>query len=338
MDFSISEEQRALVDTVRRACQKEFAPRAIKYLDGTWPAENMKTLAEIGVLGMAVPPEYGGSGLGILDTVLVLEEIGKVCYVTAMAVLGEVGTQTRIISTYAPESIKRKILPRVATGEAILAICMTEPDAGTDVPNYTTNTVIKGDRIVINGRKTLISEVQFNDIELPLENLVITDNGLKKLMSAFNTQRCLNPSICLGLAEGAMEEAVKYLRDRRAFGRAIGDFQGMRWKAADMYIQIEAARGLLYRAAVSGTQFPDPTLAAMAKIYTNEMSIRVTSEAIQVHGGYGFTDEYPVSRFFRGTRYGSLGGGTSETLRNFVGRKLVEDMDMASGVLGMNMF
>jgi alkylation response protein AidB-like acyl-CoA dehydrogenase len=135
-----------------------------------------------------------------------------------------------------------------------------------------------------------------------------------------------------------MEEAVKYLRDRRAFGKAIGDFQGMRWKAADMYIQIEAARGLLYRAAVSGEQFPDPMLAAMAKIYCNEMSIRVTSEAIQVHGGYGFTDEYPVSRFFRGTRYGSLGGGTSETLRNLIGKKIVTDMDLATGVAGMGTF
>ena len=103
-----------------------------------------------------------------------------------------------------------------------------------------------------------------------------------------------------------------------------------------MYMQIEAARGLLYRAAVSGDKFPDPTLAAMAKIYCNEMSIRVTSDAIQIHGGYGFTDEYAVSRLFRGTRYGSLGGGTSETLRNLVGRKLVEDMDLASGILGMN--
>jgi alkylation response protein AidB-like acyl-CoA dehydrogenase len=356
MDFKLSDEQREFVSVVRKACQKEFAPRAIKYLDGTWPAENMKRLAEIGVLGMSVPVEYGGSGLGILDTVLVLEEIGKVCYVTAMAVLGEVGVQCRIISTYAPESIKRKILPRVATGEAILAICMTEPNAGTDVPNYTTNTVVKGDRIVINGRKTLISRADIAEmfvvftrvdsvpgakgigIELPLENLVIRSDGMKKLLSAFNTQRCLNPAICLGLAEGAMEEAVKYLRDRSAFGHPIGDFQGMRWKAADMYIQIEAGRGLLYRAAVSGDQFPDPTLAAMAKIYCNEMSIRVTSEAIQVHGGYGFTDEYPVSRFFRGTRYGSLGGGTSETLRNLVGRKLVRDMDLATGVLGMGMF
>jgi alkylation response protein AidB-like acyl-CoA dehydrogenase len=388
MDFSITDEQRAFVDTVRAVCQKEFAPRALKWLDGTWPAENMQRLAEIGVLGMAVPEEYGGSGLSILDTVLVLEEIGKVDYVTAMAVLGEVGTQTRIISTYAPNAIKEKILPRVATGEAILAICMTEPDAGTDVPAYKTNTQIKGDRVVVKGVKTLISradiaemfvvftrvnsvpgaegigcvlipggvkglsakatfhtmggeylsEVVFDDIELPLENLCIRDNGMKRLLSAFNTQRCLNPAICLGLAEGALEEALKYMRDRSAFGRKIGDFQGMRWKVADMYIQVEAARGLLYRAAVSGKDFPDPTLAAMAKIYCNEMSIRVTSEAIQVHGGYGFTDEFAVSRFYRGTRYGSLGGGTTETLRNLVGRKLVEQLDLASGCLGMGMF
>lgn len=388
MDFSISDEQRAFVDTVRRVCQKDFKARAIHYLDGTWPAENMKQLAEIGVLGMSVPQEYGGSGLGILDTVLVLEEIGKVCYVTAMAALGEVGVQTRVISTYAPEPIKRRILPRVATGEAILAICMTEPNAGTDVPSYATNTEIKGDRVVVNGVKTLISradiaemlvvftrvnkvpgakgigcvlvpggaqgmtvkssfhtmggeylsEVVFDGVELPLENLLLREDGMKKLLSAFNTQRCLNPAICLGLAEGALEEAVRYMRDRSAFGRKIGDFQGMRWKVADMYVEIEAARGLLYRAAVSGDRFPDPTLAAMAKIYCNEMSIRVTSEAIQVHGGYGFTDEFPVSRYFRGTRYGSLGGGTTETLRNLVGKRLVEQMDLATGVAGMGMY
>jgi len=388
MDFRISEEQRALVDAVRRVCQKEFKARAIKYLDGTWPAENMKTLAGIGVLGMAVPQEYGGSSLGILDTVLVLEEIGKVCYVTAMAALGELGVQTRVIATYAPESIKRRILPRVAAGEAFLAICMTEPDAGTDVPNYATNTEVRGDRLIVNGVKTLISradiaemlvvftrvnkvpgakgigcvlvpggakgmtvkssfhtmggeylsEVVFDNVELPLENLVVRDDGMKRLLSAFNTQRCLNPAICLGLAEGALEEAVRYMRERSAFGRKIGEFQGLRWKAADMLIEIEAARGLLYRAAVSGDRFPDPALAAMAKIYCNEMSIRVTSEAIQVHGGYGFTDEFPVSRFFRGARYGSLGGGTTETLRNLVGKKLVEQMDLATGVAGMGIF
>jgi alkylation response protein AidB-like acyl-CoA dehydrogenase len=388
MNFSISDEQRAFVETVRAVCQKDFAGRALKYLDGTWPAENMRQLAEIGVLGMAVPEAYGGSGLSILDTVLVLEEIGKVCYVTAMAALGEVGVQTRIIATYAPEAIKQRILPRVATGEAILAICMTEPDAGTDVPNYRTNCEVSGDRVVLKGVKTLISradiadmfvvftrvngvpggrgigcvlvpggvkglaakasfhtmggeylcEVIFDGVELPLESLVIRDNGMKRLLSAFNTQRCLNPAICLGLAEGALEQAVRYLRERSAFGQKIGDFQGMRWKVADMYIQIEAARGLLYRAAVSGDPFPDPTLAAMAKIYTNEMCIRVTSEAIQVHGGYGFTDEFAVSRLFRGARYGSLGGGTTETLRNLVGKRLIEELDLATGCFGMGTF
>jgi alkylation response protein AidB-like acyl-CoA dehydrogenase len=388
MDFKISEEQRAFLDVVRRVCQKEFKPRAIRYLDGTWPAENMRRLAEIGVLGMAVPQQYGGSGLGVLDTVLVLEEIAKVCYVTAMAALGELGVQTRIIATYAPEAIRARVLPRVASGEAVLAICMTEPDAGTDVPNYTTNCDIRGERVVLSGVKTLISradiaemlvvftrvnrvpgakgigcvlvpggvegmsvkasyhtlggenlcEVVFDNVELPIENLVLREDGMKRLLSAFNTQRCLNPAICLGLAEGALEEAVSYMRTRSAFGRKIGEFQGLRWKVADMYIQIEAARGLLYRAAVSGNPFPDPLLAAMAKIYCNEMSIRVTSEAIQIHGGYGFTDEFAVSRYFRGTRYGSLGGGTTETLRNLVGKKLVEEMDLATGCLGMGMF
>jgi alkylation response protein AidB-like acyl-CoA dehydrogenase len=183
-----------------------------------------------------------------------------------------------------------------------------------------------------------LSEVVFDNVELPLNNLVLEEDGMKKLLSAFNTQRCLNSSICLGLAEGALEEAVRYMRDRSAFGQKIGDFQGLRWKVADMYVEIEAGRGLLYRAAVSGDQFPDPTLAAMAKIYCNEMSIRVTSEAIQVHGGYGFTDEFPVSRYFRGARYGSLGGGTTETLRNLVGKKLVEQLDLATGVLGMGMY
>src|SRR5258708_34728311 len=133
MDFQLSAEQREMVNTVRALTQEKIKPRALKYMDGTFPWENMKDLAGIGILGMAVPEEYGGLGLGVFDTALVLEEIAKTCYVTAMAVLGEVGVQTRIIATYAPEPIKARILPKVCRGEAILAICMTEPDAGTDV-------------------------------------------------------------------------------------------------------------------------------------------------------------------------------------------------------------
>src|SRR5246127_1871803 len=136
MFVSLSDEQRRFVQTVRELAQREFRPRALKYMDGSFPWENMRALAGLGVLGMAVPEEYGGLGLSVLDTALVLEEIAKVCYVTAMAVLGEVGVQTRIISTYAPEAIKKRVLPQVCSGECILAICMTEPDAGTDVASY----------------------------------------------------------------------------------------------------------------------------------------------------------------------------------------------------------
>src|SRR6266567_3157596 len=255
MDFQLTEQQRRMVAAVRDLAQGEFKANAQKYMDGTFPWDKMHKLAEIGVLGMSVPEEYGGLGLPVFDTALVLEEIAKTCYVTAMAVLGEVGVQTRIIATYASEAIKRRILPAVCSGECLLAICMTEPDAGTDVANYQTNVDHVGNRLRLNGVKTLISraeeagmfvvftridkkpgrdgigcvlvekgtpgfsvtgtyhtmggenlhEIRFEDCELPPENLVLED-GFRKLLSAFNTQRCLNPSISLGLAEGALEE------------------------------------------------------------------------------------------------------------------------------------
>jgi alkylation response protein AidB-like acyl-CoA dehydrogenase len=265
---------------------------------------------------------------------------------------------------------------------------MTEPDAGTDVANYKTNTDVVGDKLRLNGVKTLISradeagmfvvftrvnkqpgrvgigcvlverntpglvvsgrfhtmggeylhEVRFENCELPLENLVVRDDGFTRLLSAFNTQRCLNPSISLGMAEGAFDEAVAYMRIRHAFGRPIGEFQGMRWKLAEMYKDIEVGRSVLYRACATANPFPDPYLAAVAKMFCNEMAIRVTSEAVQVHGGYGYTDEYPVSRFYRGARYGTLGGGTTETLRDLVGKRVMSGIDAADGILSLGAF
>ena len=387
MNFELTSEQRQMVASVRALAQEKFKPRVKNWQDGTFPHENIKDLAEIGVLGMAVPEEYGGLGLPVLDTALVLEEIAKVCYVTAMAVMSAMGAQNRIISVYAPEDVKQKFLPGVVSGDTILAICMTEPHAGTDVANYKTNTVVHNDRVVLNGTKTLISradeahcfivftrvdgtpgregigcvlvdpktpgfevtaryhtmggenlaEIQFHDVELPLENLIIRHDGFRKLLSGFNTQRCMNPSVSLGLAEGAFEEAVKYSRDREAFGRPIGTMQGMRWKLAEMYRDIEVGRSILYRAAASADPFPDPYLAGIAKMYVNEMAIRVTSEALQVHGGYGFTDEYPVSLFYRAARYGSLGGGTTETLKDLVGKRIYDGFP-EDGFLGMQAF
>lgn len=387
MDFQLSEQQQRMVATVRDLAQSEFKANAPKYMDGTFPWENIRKLANIGVLGMSVPEEYGGLGLPVFDTALVLEEIAKTCYVTAMATLGEAGVQTRVISTYAPASIRDRILPRVVSGDCILAVCMTEPHAGTDVANYRTNATVKGDRVILNGCKTLISrareagmfvvftringrpgregigcvlvepnvpgfevtgtyhtmggenlhEIQFNNCELPLENLVIREDGFRKLLTAFNTQRCLNPSISLGLAEGAFQEALSYVRNRTVFGKAIGNFQGVRWKLAEMYREIETARSILYRACMTARPFPDPFMAAVAKITCNEMSNRVTSEAIQLHGGFGFTDEYAVSRLYRGARYGTLGGGTSETLRDLIGKRIIEAGDTGADLLAYDM-
>jgi alkylation response protein AidB-like acyl-CoA dehydrogenase len=388
MEFKIGTEQREMIAAVRQLAQGEFKQDAPKWMDGTFPWPNIKKLAGLGVLGMSVPEEYGGLGLSILDSALILEEIAKVDYVTAMAVLGEAGVQTRVISHYAPKAIKERILPRVISGDCILAICMTEPHAGTDVANYRTNTKRHGNHLVLNGTKTLISraeeagmfvvftrvdgkagregigcvlvekgtpglsvtgtyhtmggenlhEVQFNDCELPPENLVIETDGFKKLLTAFNTQRCLNPSISLGLAEGAFDEAVRYVNDRKLFDKSIADFQGIRWKFADMFKDIEAGRGLLYRACLTANPFPDPFMAATAKVFCNEMSLRVTSEAVQVHGGYGFTDEYPVSRLYRGARYGSLGGGSSESLRDLIGKRILADAGGVDGIMGLDTY
>ena len=268
MDFRIGDQQRDMIASVRELAQRHFKPRGLRWMDGTFPWENIRELASLGVLGMTVPAEYGGLGLPVFDTALILEEIAKVCYPTAMAVLGEAGVQTRVIARYAPESIRSRILPRVVSGDCILAICMTEPHAGTDVASFRTNTRVLADRLVLRGTKTLISrapeagmlvvftridnrpgregigcvlveqgtpgfkvtgtyhtmggenlhEVQFEDCELPLENLVIREDGFKRLLNAFNTQRCLNPAISLGLAEGAFDEAVTYVRGREVLG------------------------------------------------------------------------------------------------------------------------
>lgn len=349
-DFALSAEQKALLAPVRELVQDSFKPNGQALLDGAFPWENIRELARLGILGMAVPKEYGGMELGVFETALVLEEIAKGCYLTAMAVLGEVGTQTRVISAFAPEHLKRRYLPDVCTGETILSICLTEPHAGTDMASYRTNAEIRSDKVVLNGSKVLVSraeeasvfvvftrvddkpgldgigcvlvekdtpgvvlsgkahtlggeflhDVDFVDCALPIENLVVREAGFKQLISAFNTQRCLNPSISLGLAEGAFEASVHYASKREAFGRSIADFQGIRWKLADMYIEIEASRGLLYRACATADPFPDALLAAAAKVKCNEMAIKVTNEAVQIHGGYGYTDNSLVSRLFRG--------------------------------------
>jgi alkylation response protein AidB-like acyl-CoA dehydrogenase len=376
MSLALSDEQKLLVKTVREVTEKEIKPRAAEICErGEFPFETINILGDLGLLGISIPEQYGGADGSVMDAVLTLEEVAKGCYVTAMAALGEIGVQSKAIVAYGTEEQKNKYLPGIARGETILAICITEPDVGSDAANMQTNAVVDGDKYIVNGVKTLISradvadlfllftrfegepgskgigclliekdtpgmqvrqgfktmggeylwEVVFEQCEVAKENILVRDNGFKKLMTAFNTQRVLNASISLGLAEGAFNEAVKYTKERRQFGKEIAEFQGVRWMLADMYVDIEASKALLYRAAINaGKGFPDQQEASVAKLMTNEMAIRVTNQALQLHGGYGYTKEYPVERMVRGARYGTLGGGTSQIQRDLIAKNILK--------------
>src|SRR6266436_3456255 len=308
MDFQLTEQQRRMVAAVRDLAQGEFKANAQKYMDGTFPWENMKKLADIGVLGMSVPEEYGGLGLPVFDTALVLEEIAKTCYVTAMATLGEAGVQTRVIATYAPSGIRERILPKVVSGDCMLAVCMTEPHAGTDVANYRTNAVIRGDRVILNGTKTLISRAR--------------EAGMFVIFTRIDGKPGREGIGCVLLEP-----------DTPGF-EVTGTYHTM---GGENLHEIETARSILYRACITANPFPDPFMAAVAKITCNEMSNRVTSEAIQMHGGFGFTDEYAVSRLYRGARYGTLGGGTSETLRDLIGKRIMDAAETGAELLAYDM-
>ena len=262
---------------------------------------------------------------------------------------------------------------------------MTEPDAGTDVANYKTNVDRVGNKLRLNGVKTLISradeagmfvvftrvdkkpgregigcvlvekgtpgfsvtgtyhtmggenlhEIRFEDVELPPENLVL-GGRLPQIARRLQHAALPQPEHLAGPRRGRLRRGGEIRQGAPARSAApIADFQGMRWKLAEMYRDIEASRSILYRACASADPFPDPLLAAAAKITVNEMALRVTSEAIQVHGGYGFTDEFPVSRFYRGARYGTLGGGTTETLKDLIGRRVLAGIDPVDGILGL---
>lgn len=386
MDFKLNADQRAMVQTVRDLTQSKFKGRAMQYMDGSFPWENMKELAKLGILGMAVPEEYGGLGLPVFDTALVLE-IAKGCYTTAMAVLGEVGSQDhKIVAAFAPEKIKKRVLPQVCSGDMILAICMTEPHAGTDVANYRTNTDVKGDKLILNGSKTLISRVDEAGLFIIFTRInkipgregigcVLLREGHAGLhrnrhpshdgrrIFRFDLVRELRtaagkphpqgrriPETARSLQHPALPQSLDFARPGRGRFRGsgpllpqpyrvqppIGEFQGMRFKLAEMYRDIEVGRAMLYRACATANPFPDPYEAAIAKMYQDDGDPR--HQRSRRCSGNPFTDEYPVSRFYRGARYGTLGGGTTETLKELVGKRIMTDFPDHDGFAGMKTF
>ena len=377
MDFQLNDTQRALQELVRSIARKELKPLATRW-DRTheFPWDSINALAQAGVLGLTIPERYGGVGGSWFEAVLAIEEVARACYQTAMALLGELGVQTQAIVHYGSEAQKERYLPAVARGELICAICMTEPDAGSDVGSITTRAleVEDGAAYILNGSKVLISRadvagvfltfvrfgdtpgsrgvgavlvdrdtpgleigpgdetlggellfpVYFHDVRLSSEAVLAKDHGFRKLMSAFNGQRCLNAAISLGQAQGAFDEALLYVDQRKQFGQRLADFQGLRWLLADMAIELDAARLLIYRAACNaGAGLPDPVEAAKAKAFANETAIRVANQAMQLFGGHGYLKSMPVERYVRGARFGALAGGTPQIQRNIIANALV---------------
>ena len=392
----LDEHQRRLQSAAEELARTRIAPRAAE-VDRTerYPWDNVEALTEAGFMGMTIPEAYGGLGLGYLDAVLVVEQMAKVCGVTARIVveanMGAIGA----IMKYGTETQKQRAAALVLAGDKP-AICITEPEAGSAATEMRTTAVRHGDRYVINGAKHWITgggvsrlhlvfarvvedgefrgiggfiavrgedeglrigrrepamglrgipetEVLFEDLEVGEDMALLAPDDLRRgfarLMTAYNSQRVGAATVALGIGEGAYELALDYARTRRQFGRPIAEFQGLQWMLADMSIGLAAAQALVYKAAAgAGDGFPDMREAAQAKILAAETAIRVTNEALQVHGAAGYSRNLPLERMVRDARMFTIGGGTAQVLRtqvaaSILGMRLPQTRD---GYVGLN--
>ena len=378
MDFKLSEEQTMLVDMVRKLADKEFKPKAAIWdEEERFPWENVKLLAETGLLGMSIPEEYGGSGGGIMNVVLTLENIARVCLSTAGIVALHNGVCSRSISHFGSEDLKKRFLPLMASGQVLAAYAQTEPDAGSDIGNILTKAKDVGDKYIINGTKSFISNAEeaglfvtvvrygdtkgldglgsivvekgtpgleigkrehkmgfrgtslshviFEDCAVPKENKLVGEGEFLNMLKAFNAERCGNAALSLGVAQGALDEALKYSKERIQFGKLISEFQGIQWMLAEMAIKVDAARLLVYRAATNAEEgLPSRLETSIAKAYANEIAFDVANMAVSIHGGYGYLKEYPVERMLRDSKFPSVGGGTIQIQKNSIAHELLK--------------
>jgi alkylation response protein AidB-like acyl-CoA dehydrogenase len=371
MRFPLTTEQAALQARVRALADRDFRERAARWDEREeYPWDNVKQLVAEGLMGLTVPRPYGGRGRPLLDAVLAIEQVARVCGVTGRILvdsnLGPVGA----IVHCGTEAQKGRYLPRVVQGDKP-AIAITEPRAGSAASDLETRAEPDGDGWRLTGTKRWITgagvsqtyvvfcrfggvpgprgigaliveagtpglsvtrreramgmrgipeaEVVFDGCRVPAENLLVPAGGFRRLMAAYNGQRVGAATVALGLAQGALEAAVDYAGRREQFGRPIGHFQGLRWMVADMALQVEAARQLVYRAAANaGDGLPDMVEAAMAKTLAAETAVRVTNEALQVFGASGYSRDLPLERMVRDARMFTIAGGTVQMLRNVV--------------------
>ncbi|MGF6861254.1 alkylation response protein AidB-like acyl-CoA dehydrogenase [Rhodobacteraceae bacterium MBR-64] len=379
----LNDEQIALQDAARKLAQGEFRDRAARWdREGIYPEENHHRLGELGYLGMTIPEEYGGGGAPLVDCYLVIEELAKVDFNTALIVHDQ-NVSPRIIATCGSDDLKRAFLPRFAAGEIECAICWTEPGAGSDATAVTTSLRPDGNGFVLNGGKIFTTfgdradyllvyarfcdskgargvgtvlverdspgvtvnileqkmgargcnecEIHFDDVRVPAENIVTegvagNSSGFVRPLGVYNGTRVGMGVLALGVAEGAFDLARDYMKTRRQFGMALSDMQGLQWMMSDMKVQIEAARSLCYTAlSLIDRGQPDPTLCSIAKVQSTEMAQRVTHDAMQMFGGYGYFGSLPLERMVRDVRMLTITGGTTQIHKNGIARAVFAD-------------
>jgi len=349
-----------------------------------YPWDVVEALKAERFMGMTIPLEYGGQGRSFLDTVLVIEEIARSCTVSARIVVEANMGAISTVMAYGTEAQRKRAADLVLAGDKP-AICITEPDAGSDASGMKTRADRRGNRYVLNGKKHWITgagvsrlhlifarvfdedgeelgvggflavrgeadglrmsrrettmglcgmpegELVFEDLEVTPDMVLLPPSGFKRgfadLINAYNSQRVGAGTVAMGIAAGALEHAVEWARTREQFGRPIGEFQGLQWMLADMQTQLTASRLMLHAAAAShgpgGSSFPDPALAAQAKIFASEAAIRIVNDALQVFGARGYSRDFPLERMARDVRMFTIGGGTAQVLRTLVASKVL---------------
>ena len=380
LNFDLTEEQQILRESVRDFAEKEIKPLA-EELDRNeeFSLDLVKKMAGMGLFGMFVSEEFGGSEAGYLSYIIAVEELSRVDGSTAATVAAANSLGIGPIYYYGSDEQKKEWLPRLCTGETLASFGLTEPNAGSDAGSTQTTAELKNGEWNINGSKIFITnsaspissiivvqaktgkaengktelscilvpndtpgvtakemhgkmmwrssntgELFFEDVRVPEKNILgERGTGFRQMLATLDRGRLAIGAMGLGGAQGAFELALNYSKERKQFGRTIGSFQANAFKLADMAMEIEAARNLLYKACWLCEQGrPFSMEAAMAKLYCSEVMRRVTTEAVQIHGGYGLMQEYHVERFFRDQKLLEIGEGTSEIQRIVIARNL----------------
>ena len=378
MDFRLTEEQQALQAAARDFARGEMTAVAEQIETDATPLsrEWLRRYAEMGFLGVNVPAALGGLGLGNVDAFLVLEEFAKVSSAVAFPIFESVAGPVHALTHFAGEGLKQRVIPAVCRGEMIVAVAMSEPDAGTALTDLRTRAEVRDDRVVINGAKRWCSggghsdaylvycrlsdasgakgigavfvdkgtagltfgeqerlmgfrgipdsDLYFDEVSVPADQVVVPAGGFPKLMQAFDLERCGNATMALGQASGALEEALVWVQDRRQFGKPIIEFQAVQLKLAEMAMRVEASRLLIYRAA-QGAEGGLPSIldSSIAKCVANEAAREVTSAAVQLLGGYGYSREYPMERRMRDAWGWGIAGGTIDIQKVNIAAALV---------------